>query len=274
MFAFFINMISGACEFCSPFLINYILDYIESKDIEQYWGFVYVAMLVITQAVSYLLFEHIIFQQVMIGVQSTNSLVVLIYDKLLKVSAATNKSFSQGEIVNFIQVDAEVLMQICFDMPTMIKFPIILTLSVIFLFYYLGLSFLSGIVVFIVAFIVNFILGIVSAYLWKAMMKTKDIRMNATTEALSNIKMIKFYGWTRTFEHRIAQRRDQELKRLAKAMVASCFVIACLYFFPQMLSAVVFTTYIGSGHSIDLKTTFMVITFFNLIKVIIDWLYL
>ena len=34
-----------------------------------------------------------------------------------------------------------------------------------------------------------------------------------------------------------------------------------------MLSAVAFTTYIGTGHSIDLKTTFTVLTFFNIIKV-------
>lgn len=42
----------------------------------------------------------------MIGVKSTNALISYIYKKQLKVSSATNKKFSQGEIVNFVQVDA------------------------------------------------------------------------------------------------------------------------------------------------------------------------
>lgn len=134
--------------------------------------------------------------------------------------------------MNFIQVDAEVLLLICFDMPTIIKFPVILILSISFLFYYLGLSFFSGIGVLLLAFVVNFILGMISANLWKVMMQKKDMRMNSTTEALSNIKMIKLYGWNETFKRRIAQKREDELHSLWKAMLVTCIVVACLYFFP------------------------------------------
>lgn len=84
---------------------------------------------------------------------------------------------------------------ISFDMPTMIKFPIILILSIAFLFYYLGLSFFAGIGVLVLGFITNFILGMISAILWKTLMTKKDERMNSTTETLSSIKMIKLYGW-------------------------------------------------------------------------------
>jgi hypothetical protein len=40
---------------------------------------------------------------------STNSLIAFIYEKSLKVSSATNKAFSNGEIITFIQVDAQKL---------------------------------------------------------------------------------------------------------------------------------------------------------------------
>lgn len=43
----------------------------------------------------------------MIGAKSTNALIGLIYEKQFKVSAATNKAFSHGEIVTFVQVDAQ-----------------------------------------------------------------------------------------------------------------------------------------------------------------------
>ena len=83
-------------------------------------GVVYVAILVVSQAIRYMLFEHIVYTQDMIGIQSTNALVVLIYDKLFSVSSATNKIFGQGEIVNFIQVDADQLSHICQDLPGII----------------------------------------------------------------------------------------------------------------------------------------------------------
>jgi len=43
----------------------------------------------------------------MIGAKSSNALSGLIYEKLLTISAATNKIFTQGEIINFVQVDAD-----------------------------------------------------------------------------------------------------------------------------------------------------------------------
>ena len=42
----------------------------------------------------------------MVGVNSTNALIGLIYKKQLRMSNATNKIFSTGEVINFVQTDA------------------------------------------------------------------------------------------------------------------------------------------------------------------------
>ena len=99
-------------------------------------------------------------------------------------------------------------------------------------------------------------------------MKRKDERMNATTEVFNNIKMIKLYGWTETFEKRINEKRNSELEGIRKAYTMSTIIIWSLYFFPAMLTPVVFTTYIGLGNVLDLKDTFTIMIFFNLIEVI------
>ena len=98
-------------------------------------------------------------------------------------------------------------------------------------------------------------------------MKKQDSRVSATTEALNNIKMLKLYSWTYEFEKTINQKREAELgiywKRLNVAMVS----VTSLYFFPQILSAVVFSVYIGSGNKLDLPTAYTVMTIFNNLKV-------
>lgn len=49
----------------------------------------------------------------MVGIQSANALMGLVYNKIFKISNASNKNFSSGEIVNFVQVDSQKLYNCC-----------------------------------------------------------------------------------------------------------------------------------------------------------------
>jgi ATP-binding cassette subfamily C (CFTR/MRP) protein 1 len=134
------------------------------------------------------------------------------------------------------------------------------------LFYILGLSFFAGIGVFVLAFITNLIIGLILEKQQIEIMKRKDMRMNHTTEAINNIKTLKLYNWSSAFEKEIKKRRDSELQMFRKIAFWLSLIISSLYFFPQVLSSVVFSTYIGTGHFVDLSTAFSVLIFFELIK--------
>ena len=55
--------------------------------------------------------ENVSFYSQIVGVVSSNTLVAVIFDKITKISSATNKKFDQGELINFIQVDAKKLVE-------------------------------------------------------------------------------------------------------------------------------------------------------------------
>ena len=97
-------------------------------------------------------------------------------------------------------------------------------------------------------------------------MKAKDARISCTSEALTNIKTLKLYSWTNLFEESIHQKRKVEMDLYRKVAIIDTLIITSLYFFPSILSSVVFTTYIGFGHQIDLASAFTVLVFFDLIK--------
>ena len=158
------------------------------------------------------------------------------------------------------------LMWMTSDMGTVSQMPVVLVYCFVMLFQKLGISFLSGVGVFVLAFAVNLGLGIISQRLQKQVMKRKDDRMNYTNEAVTHIKMLKMYSWTDVFEKEIQIRRKKEVQMFWKMAWLSSFVISSLYFFPSVLGSVVFSTYIGTGHYIDLQTAFTVIVFFGLIK--------
>jgi ABC-type multidrug transport system fused ATPase/permease subunit len=72
-----------------------------------------------------------------------------------------------------------------------------LPITFIFCFYYLfsilGLSFFSGIIVFLFSMLVNYVLSQKIKNLEKELSKCDDSRMNHTSEALNSIKTLKFY---------------------------------------------------------------------------------
>ena len=95
----------------------------------------------------------------MTGARSQNTLIAFIYNKHSKISAATNKDISSGEVVNFVQVDAGMLFWLCYQMGDIARMPMVFGLAFVFLFLIFDLSFLAGLGVFVVAFLFNVVLG-------------------------------------------------------------------------------------------------------------------
>lgn len=97
-------------------------------------------------------------------------------------------------------------------------------------------------------------------------MKYSDNRVKTTNESLNNIKMLKLYSWTSIFTETIRQKRSDELQWLWKRFRNGQKTVSSLYFFPAILSAVVFACYIGTGNYLSLDVAFTVITLLNMIK--------
>jgi ABC-type bacteriocin/lantibiotic exporter with double-glycine peptidase domain len=96
------------------------------------------------------------------------------------------------------------------------RLPFVLGLCFTLFFYYVGLSFLAGLAVFILALIINASFGYCFEEVQKTIMKRKDARMNETTEALNHIKSLKLNSWQDLFYKRIVEKRRLEIQALRK----------------------------------------------------------
>ncbi len=153
------------------------------------------------------------------------------------------------------------------NLAYMAKYPVIFVICFLLLSMYIGASFLAGLGVFFIAFVINTFISNWQARMQKVYMKKTDARVSATTESFNNIKMLKLYSWIEPFEKTINEKRDDELNLLWKRLLNSCISITLLYFFPQIISAVVFSVYIGTGHTLDLSIAYTVMTIFNNLRV-------
>ena len=71
--------------------------------------------------------------------------VALIYKKHSKVSDATNKEFDNGEIVNFVQVDANRVFWVSQQMATISRIPFLFMIAFTVFFYLFKWTFLAGV---------------------------------------------------------------------------------------------------------------------------------
>ena len=90
----------------------------------------------------------------------------------------------------------------------MLKAPAIVFVAVVFLFYFLQLSFVIGIVILLISIIGNYVLGEFSKRYFSNTMEKKDLRKNKLAEALSNIKFLKLYSLTDNYFDQIDHLRN------------------------------------------------------------------
>ena len=161
-----LGFVSAILSFASPFLILKLVAFIKDGDSspELTWenvrpGVIYSGILCGTQVLSYVIGEHMSYYNVLTGRRSSNAVIAFIYQKYSSISSATNKDFSSGQIVNFVQVDAQRLFWISYQISNVVQIPFIFITAFALSFYVFGISFFSGLGVFMMAFLSNFFVG-------------------------------------------------------------------------------------------------------------------
>ena len=145
------------------------------------------------------------------GVKTANAVAALIYDKVTKSSIFMKNQISEGEILNYIQVDSEKLNFLFTSLPSIIIIPINIIVSFYALFSLFGISFLMGIAILIIMVLVIWLVQFFYLKHTKIVLKKKDRRMRITTHSLHIIKILKLFGWEDEFKENIKEKRNDEL---------------------------------------------------------------
>ena len=107
------------------------------------------------------------------GVRAANAVAALIYEKVTKSSIFLKNQISEGEILNFIQVDSEKLNYLFTSLPAIVIIPFNLTISFYALFSFFGLTFFVGIGMLIIIIIIIWIVQYRYLVNTKIMLKKK-----------------------------------------------------------------------------------------------------
>jgi len=97
-----LNLLSVCFEIANPFLIKLLIEFISDPSASLSTGIILGIFYVVSNFLFNITMEQATFYQMQFGVKAQTAVRGLIYEKSLKLSPATNKEFSQGDIINFI----------------------------------------------------------------------------------------------------------------------------------------------------------------------------
>ena len=198
------------------------------------------------------------------GAKTTVQINSLIYDKVLKMSNCLNDdNFSEGKIVNFIQMDSEKFSEFLSNSPNTIILPFQICFYFVMLFKYFGFSFMIG-----MTFLI-FILGILFFFQklkiknQKQIMKLKDERMKITTQAFNMMKFLKLSSWEDIFKIKILEKRKIELDKLQEIQNINLLLNSAYGSTSTIASVVSITIFNMFNNTMDLNDIMTAIYIFN-----------
>lgn len=81
----------------------------------------------------------------------------------------------------------------------------------------------------------------------------EDERIKVTNEVFGSVKLLKMYGWEESFERRLSEIRNRELKQLRKYQLLNIISSAMWSIAPILTSVATFGVYTSLGHVLEAR---------------------
>lgn len=224
-------------------------------------------MLLITSILSAILKAQYFEKCLTVSLRVKTALISAIYKKSLKLTNSAKQKSNVGEIVNLMAVDAHKFMDMIVTLHYLWDSPLIIILSLYFVWQLLGHATIAGVVVLILIIPVNIWIIQRIKSLGFAIMKEKVNRIRLTNEILQSIKILKLYAWETSFKKYVEDVRLKELKLLKKWSFCHAFKLFIYNVASNFLALFSFLAYVFiSDTNLDAEIIFVSLSFFNLMK--------
>lgn len=170
-------------------------------------------------------------------------LIGSLYEKSFLLSRNASRTFTNGRILNSINVDVERVSGIFFVLAQFVTSPIQVIVTVILLSNLIGVAVWSGLGVVLVIIPLQMLLfGLLPIY-QKAIMEGGDKRLKLLREVFYGIKIIKFRALEKFFADRISLIRNDQVSFLLKFYITLAYSVGMFFLANSAMPIVAFMTY-------------------------------
>ncbi|RVW43242.1 ABC transporter C family member 10 [Vitis vinifera] len=242
-----------------PLFLRAFILVAEGREAFKYEGYALTGGLFLIKCLESLSERQWFFRTRLIGLQVRSFLSAAIYQKQLKLSNAAKGSYSPGQIINFVSIDAYNIGEYPYWFHQIWSTSVQLCLALIIIYYSVGLATIAALFVVILTVVANSPMGRLQHKYQKMLMGTQDKRLKAFAEALTNMKSLKLYAWETHFKNVIERLRKEEFKWLLSVLSQKGYNLILFWSSPIVVSAVTFWAcyFLGTTLSASNVFTFM-----------------
>ncbi|KFP65524.1 Multidrug resistance-associated protein 1, partial [Cariama cristata] len=254
--------------FSIPKLLSLFLEFIEDQEAPSWHGYFYAFTMFLLACLQTLFEQRYMYMCLVLGLRLKTAVTGLVYRKILVMSNASRKAATVGEIVNLVSVDVQKLMDLIIYFNGTWLAPIRIIICFVILWQLLGPSALTSIAVFLFLLPLNFVITKKRSQFQETQMKHKDERAKLTNAILSDIKVIKLYGWEKTFMEKVLGIRKEELQALKRSQILFSASLASFHSSTFLIAFVMFAVYtlVDNTHILDAQKAFVSLTLINILN--------
>jgi len=194
-------------EFVFPFMIAKLIEWIQSGEEESIESTLWMVGLALTipalQCISHTTWEYFCFQMIEVGHRAHTSLKVMLFRKNFKMTGATNKDFSSGEINNIIMSESNRIWDFIWSGPAYLECVAHLLFASVICFQQIGWCGLIVLVFSGLNILLQYIRGKTEKDVGEKKRGKTEQRNLYINESFNNIKTVKLFGWEQDFIEKI-----------------------------------------------------------------------
>uniref|UniRef100_A0A8C0H8W7 ABC-type glutathione-S-conjugate transporter n=1 Tax=Chelonoidis abingdonii TaxID=106734 RepID=A0A8C0H8W7_CHEAB len=256
--------------FSIPKILSLFLEFITDREAPNWKGYFYATLLFILACLQTLFEQRYMYVCLVLGMRLKTAVTGLVYRKILVMSNAARRGATVGEIVNLVCVDVQRLMDliIYFNGTWLAPIRIIISISLLLSWQLLGPSALTAIGVFLILLPLNFVITKKRSHFQEEQMNHKDNRARLTNAILSDIKVIKLYGWEKAFMEKVLGIRKQELQALKSSQILFSLSLSSFHSSTFLIAFAMFAVYtlVDEQHILDAQKAFVSLTLINILN--------
>ncbi|WOG96156.1 hypothetical protein DCAR_0415487 [Daucus carota subsp. sativus] len=248
-----------------PLLLKAFIRVAQGKEAFKYEGYALAAGLFFVKCLESLSERQWKFQTRLIGLQVRSMLSAAIYQKQLRVSNAAKAFHSPGQIMNYLLVDANRIGEFPYHFHHIWATSLQLCLALLIIYYCVGKATVAALLVVILMVVGNSPLAKLQHKYLTKLMVAQDVRLKAITEAVTNMKVLKLYGWETHFRHVIEGLRKEEARWLSAILTQRGYYLSLFWSSPIVITIFTFWACCFMRIPLDTGTVF---TFLATVRIV------
>uniref|UniRef100_A0A8C3I4M5 ABC-type glutathione-S-conjugate transporter n=1 Tax=Chrysemys picta bellii TaxID=8478 RepID=A0A8C3I4M5_CHRPI len=254
--------------FSVPKILSLFLEFIMDREAPNWRGYFYATLLFLLACLQTLFEQRYMYVCLVLGMRLKTAVTGLVYRKILVMSNAARRAATVGEIVNLVCVDVQRLMDLIIYFNGTWLAPIRIIICFVFLWQLLGPSALTAIAVFLILLPLNFVITKKRSHFQVLFMNHKDNRARLIHAILSDIKIIKLYGWEKAFMEKVLGIRKQELQALKSSQILFSLSLSSFHSSTFLIAFAMFAVYtlVDEQHVLDAQKAFVSLTLINILN--------